>query len=88
MVEIMLADNTNALNAAILPISNGIVLFIPAGLANNQHLDTHHEHAMDASMMTEFAAIMILKENTRETSPESVEVHMLFVNVFLFNYLN
>jgi hypothetical protein len=84
----MLADNINASNAAILPISNGIVLSIPVGLANNQHLDMHHEHAMDASMMMEFAAIMILKENTRETSLESVEVHVLFTNVFLFNYLN
>jgi hypothetical protein len=88
MVKIMLADNINALNVAILPILNGTVLSIPARLANNQHLDTHHEHAMDAFMMTEFAAIMILKGNTRETSPESVEAHVLFTNVFLFNYLN
>jgi hypothetical protein len=83
MVEIMLADNINALNVAILPILNGIVFSIPAGLANKQHLDMHYKHAMDASMMTEFVAIMILKKKTRETSPESVEVHVLFMNVFL-----
>jgi hypothetical protein len=88
MVEIILVDNINASNAAILPISNGIVLSIPARLVNNQHLDMHHEHAMDASMMTESTDIMILKENTRKTSPESVEVHVLFTNVLPFNYLN
>jgi hypothetical protein len=83
MDEIILVDNINASNAVILPISNGIVLSIPAGLVNNQHLDTHHEHAMDASMMTESTDIMILKENTRKTSRKSVEVHVLFTNVFL-----
>jgi hypothetical protein len=59
MVKTTLADNINVSNVAILPISNGIVLSTPAGLVNKQHLDTHHEHAMDASMMTEFVAITI-----------------------------
>jgi hypothetical protein len=59
MVEITLIDNTNVLSVAISPISNGIVLFTPAGLANKQHLETHHEHAMDTSMMTEFVATTI-----------------------------
>jgi hypothetical protein len=57
MVKIMLADNTNVLNAVILPISNGIVLSIPAGLAKKPHRDMHHEHVMDESLMTEFVAI-------------------------------
>jgi hypothetical protein len=55
---------------------------------DKQHLDMHYEHVMDASMMMEFVAITILKENTMETSPESVDVHVLFTCVFLFNYLN
>jgi hypothetical protein len=59
MVKTMLIDNTNVLNVAILPILNGIVLSTPAGLANKQHLDMHHEHAMDTSMMTEFVATTI-----------------------------
>jgi hypothetical protein len=57
MVKIILANNINASNAVILPISNGIVLSIPAKLVNKQHLDTHHELAMDTSMMMEFKAI-------------------------------
>jgi hypothetical protein len=54
----MLVNNINASNVVILPISNGIVLSIPAELVNKQHLDMHPELAMDASMMTEFVAIM------------------------------
>jgi hypothetical protein len=83
MAEITPVDNINVSNVAILPILNGIVPSTHVKPASKQHLDTHHEHAMDISMMTEFAVIMILKENTKETSLESVEVHVLFTNVFL-----
>jgi hypothetical protein len=51
MVEIILAHNINVLNAAILPILNGIVPSTRVEPANKQHWDIHHEHAMDASMM-------------------------------------
>jgi hypothetical protein len=59
MVGITLVDNTNVLNVAILPILNGIVPSTNVEPADKQHLDTHHEHAMDASMMMEFVAIII-----------------------------
>jgi hypothetical protein len=55
----MLVDNTNVLNVVILPILNGIVLSTNVELADKQHLDTHHEHATDVSLMMEFTAIMI-----------------------------
>jgi hypothetical protein len=45
------------LNAAILPISNGIVPFTNVKHAEKQHLD--HEHVMDISTMMEFMAILI-----------------------------
>jgi hypothetical protein len=59
MVEIMHDDNTNVLNAAILPISNGIAPFTSVEHAEKRHLDTHHEHVMDVSTMMEFVAILI-----------------------------
>jgi hypothetical protein len=59
MDETMLNANINVLNAVTPHISNGTVLFTPVELATKQHLDTHHKHAMDASMMMEFMAIMI-----------------------------
>jgi hypothetical protein len=59
MVKITLVDNTNVLNVVILPILNGIVLSTNVELADKQHLDMHHEHATDVSLMMEFAAIMI-----------------------------
>jgi hypothetical protein len=88
MDKIMPIDNINVSNVAILPILNGIVPSTHVKPASKLHQDTHHEHVMDASMMMESAAITILKENMRETSLESVEVHVLFMYVFLFNYLN
>jgi hypothetical protein len=84
----MLVNNTNVLNAVILPILNGTVPFTNVEHVDKQHLDTYHEHVMDASTMMEFVATTILKENTMETSLESVDVHVLFTYVFLFNYLN
>jgi hypothetical protein len=59
MVETTLINNTNVLNVAILPILNETVPFTSVEPVDKQHLDTHHEHAMDASMMMEFMAIMI-----------------------------
>jgi hypothetical protein len=85
MVEIMLADNTNVSSAAILPISNGIVLFTNVKHANKQHPDTHHEHVMDAFLMTEFVAIMTLKENMMEILLENVRSSII-VCTYLFAY--
>jgi hypothetical protein len=75
MVETTLVDNTNVSNVAILPISNGIVPSTNVKPADKQHLDTHHKHAMDASMMMEFMAITIWKANTMEILLENVNLH-------------
>jgi hypothetical protein len=58
MVETILVNNTNASNVAILLILNGTVPFTSVEPVDKQHLDMHHEHAMDTSMMMEFMAIM------------------------------
>jgi hypothetical protein len=55
MDEITHNDNINVLNAVTPPILNGTVHCIHV---DKQHLDTHHEHVMDGSMMMEFVAIM------------------------------
>jgi hypothetical protein len=57
MVEIMHVDSINVLNAAILPILNKTVPFTSVEHVDKQHLDTHHEHVMDGSMMMGFVAI-------------------------------
>jgi hypothetical protein len=59
MDETTLDANINVLNAETPHISNGVVPFTPVELANKQHLDMHHEHAMNASMMMDFMAISI-----------------------------
>jgi hypothetical protein len=59
MDEITLITNINVFNGEIPHISNGVVLFTPVEPATKQHLDMHHEHAMDASMMMDFVAILI-----------------------------
>jgi hypothetical protein len=59
MAEIMHDDNTNVLNAVILPISSGIAPFTNVEHAEKRHLDMHHEHVMDESTMMEFVAILI-----------------------------
>jgi hypothetical protein len=59
MDEIMLDVSINVSNAAIPLISNGVVPFTPVGLVMKQHLDMHHEHVMDVSMMMGFVAILI-----------------------------
>jgi hypothetical protein len=46
----------------------------------------HHEHAMDASMMTESEAITISMDMTVETSPENVDLHVLFVHIQFPNH--
>jgi hypothetical protein len=51
MDKTMLDVNINVLNAVTPHILNGTVLFTPVKLAAKQHLDTHHEHAIDASMI-------------------------------------
>jgi hypothetical protein len=58
MVEIMHDDSINVLNAAILPILNGTVPFTSVEHVDKQHLDMHHKHVMDGSMMMGFVAIM------------------------------
>jgi hypothetical protein len=85
MVKIMLAEIINALSAAILPISIGIVLFTDVEHADKQHLDTHHEHVMDTFLMTEFMAIMMLKGSMMEILPENVRSSII-VCTYLFPY--
>jgi hypothetical protein len=58
MVKIMHIDSINVLNAAILPILNGTVPFTSVEHVDKQHLDMHHEHVVDKSMMMESMAIM------------------------------
>jgi hypothetical protein len=86
--EIMLDANINVSNVAIPHTSNGVVPFTPAELVMKQHLDTHHEHVMDASMMMEFMVILTLRENTMEILQESVDEHVLFIYVCFSSYLN
>jgi hypothetical protein len=85
MVEIMHDDNTSVLNAAILPISNGIAPFTSAEHVEKQHQDTHHELAMDASMMMVSAAITISMNTKMEILTENANLHCLFVSIYFFN---
>jgi hypothetical protein len=82
MAQIMHDDNTNALNAAILHISNGIVPFTNVEHAEKRHQDMHHELVMDASMMMESAAITTSMVTKMEILPENVDLH-LFVCIYL-----
>jgi hypothetical protein len=83
MVETMLVDNTNVSNAAILPISNGTVLFTHVEPVIKQHLDTHQKPVEDVFLMMESVDIMILMDTMMATLQESVDVHMLFMYVYL-----
>jgi hypothetical protein len=74
MAEIMHVDNINALNAAILPILNGTVPFTSVKHVEKQHQDTHHEPAMDVSMMMESADITTLMATKMEILPENVDL--------------
>jgi hypothetical protein len=82
MVEIMHNDNTNALNAAILHISNGIAPFTNDEHAEKWHQDMHHELVMDASMMMESTAIMTSMVMKMGILPENVDL-CLFVCIYL-----
>jgi hypothetical protein len=88
MVKTTLVDNTNVLNAAILPILNGTVPFTNVKPADKQHPDMHQKPVKDVFSTMESTDIMKLRDTTITTSPESVDVHMLFTYVYPFNYLN
>jgi hypothetical protein len=75
MVKIMHNNNISVLNAAILPISNGIVPFTNVEHVEKQHQDTHHELVMDVSMMMESMDIMTLMATRMEILPENVDLH-------------
>jgi hypothetical protein len=59
MAGIMLVNDTNALNVAILPILNEIAPFTHVEPVNKQHRDMRHEHVMDVPLMMGFEAITI-----------------------------
>jgi hypothetical protein len=82
MVEIMHDDNTNALNVAILPISNGIAPFTSVEHVEKRHQDTHHELVVDASMMMVSAAITISMDTKMEILMENANLHCLFVSIY------
>jgi hypothetical protein len=82
MAKIMHDDNINALNAAILHISNGIVPSTNVKNAEKWHQGMHHELVMDASMMMESTAITISMVTKMEILPENVDLH-LFVWIYL-----
>jgi hypothetical protein len=46
----------------------------------------HHEHAMDATMMTESGAIMTSKDTMMEILLENVNFHPLFVIIYFPNH--
>jgi hypothetical protein len=75
MVEIMHVDNINALNAAILPISNRTVPFTNVEHVEKHHQDTRHKPLMDVSMMIEFADITTLMAMRMEILLENVDLH-------------
>jgi hypothetical protein len=83
MVKTILINNTNVSNAAILPILNGTVIFTNVEPAIKQHPDMHQRPVEDIFSMTESVDIMILRDMTITTSPESVDVHVLFMYVYL-----
>jgi hypothetical protein len=88
MVETTLADNINVFNVVTLPILNGTVLFTHAEPVIKLHPDIHPRHVKDTFTMMESAVTMILIDMMTATSLESVDLHMLFTYVYLFNYLN
>jgi hypothetical protein len=88
MVEITLIDNTNVLNVTILPILNGTVPSTSVEPVDKQHLDMHPRPVKDVFSMTESVNTMKSRDTKITTSLESVDVHMLFTYVYLFNYLN
>jgi hypothetical protein len=88
MVETTLANNINVSNVVTLPILNGTVLFTHAEPVIKLHLDLHQKHVEDIFTMMESMDTTILMDMMMATSLESVDLHMLFTYVYLFNYLN
>jgi hypothetical protein len=88
MVKTTLTDNINVSNVVTLPILNGTVLFTHAEPVIKLHPDMHLGHVEDAFTMMESAVTMILMDMMTATSLESVDLHVLFTYVYLFNYLN
>jgi hypothetical protein len=88
MVETTLADNINVSNVVTLSILNGTVLFTHVKPVIKLHLDMHPRHVKDALTMMESTVTMILMDTMMATSLESVDLHMLFMYVYLLNYLN
>jgi hypothetical protein len=85
MVEIMHDNNTNALNAVILPISNGIAPFTNVEHVEKRHQDMHHELVVDASMMMESVAITTSMVMKMGILPENANLHCLFVSIYFSN---
>jgi hypothetical protein len=88
MVETTLTNNINVSNVVTLPILNGTVLFTHAELVIKLHPDMHPRHVEDAFRMMESAVTIILMDTMMANSLESVDLHVLFIYVYLFNYLN
>jgi hypothetical protein len=88
MVETTLVNNTNVLNVAILPILNGIIPSTNVEPVDEQHLDMHQRPVQDVFLMMKSTDTMKSRDTKITTSPESVDVHMLFMYVYIFHYLN
>jgi hypothetical protein len=88
MVKTTLVNNTNVSNVAILLILNGIVPSTSIESADKQHLDMHQSPVKDVFLMPESMDTMKSRDTKITTSLESVDVHVLFMYVYLFNYLN
>jgi hypothetical protein len=88
MVETTLINSTNVLNVAILPILDGIVPSTNVESPDKQHPDMHQRPVKDMFSMTESADTMKSRDMKITTSPESVDVHVLFTYVYFFIYLN
>jgi hypothetical protein len=84
MVETTLIDNTNVLNVAILPILNGIVPITSVKPTEKQHPDMHQKPVKDVFSTMVSTNIMKSRDTMITTSPESVDVHVLFTYVYLF----
>jgi hypothetical protein len=66
----------------ILHTSNGIAPSTRVEPVRKQHLDMHHKHVMDESLMMESGAIMISMDTTMVTLLENVDLHVLFVYIY------
>jgi hypothetical protein len=82
----MLDNNTSVSNVAVLHTSNWIAPSTHVEPVSKRHLDMHHKHVMDESLMMESGAITILKDMTIITSPENANLHPLFVLIYFSNH--